>query len=112
MPCAKMDSKATKLLWKKFTEIFQQKSYSKRQHMWDFLLLLNKSIQILIFHILPTQFRDNFFGFELQNCQGIVLQQGLLMMFQGRNFDGLITTSCDGPRDHFDLTNFAQKVGL
>ena len=65
----------------------------------------------MYYHHLSTQFRDNLFGFELQNCQKIVLKQSLLML-QGRNFDGLITTNCDGPRDHFDLTNFAQRVGL
>ena len=44
-----MDSNATKLLWKKFTEIFKQKKDTpKRHYMWDCLLLLNKSIQKVI----------------------------------------------------------------
>ena len=44
-----MDSNATKLLWKKFTEIFKQKKIlPKGNKMWDFLLLLNKTIQKII----------------------------------------------------------------
>lgn len=77
---------------KVYRDFQAKKDTPKRQYMWDFLLLLNKTIQKLIpmsytYYRLPTQFRDNFFGFELQNCQEIVLQQGLLML-QGRNFDG------------------------
>ena len=72
-----------------------KKRYSQKAIYVGFSLIVEqkypKANTYILYKRLPTQFRDNFFGFELQNCQEIVLQQGLLML-QGRNFDGLITT--------------------